>query len=336
MLTTIAIIVGVLSLLALWFVKCIIVTKPGHVSVVGDFGAKPEKILGPGWDLVFWPIETIIEAVSTERVNFNIESSKVICTIDPISRNKLSLLKNGITELEVKEISVTYQFFFDKPTNPDKLNAYFELANSGKSAQETIKEMLRDMVQSHLRDEVRDDGLLEAIAAQHTTINNVRKRVRAECENRGLPVQVIDIVMNEPMRPTEERIRKAMEDITVSRIERAAAEKVKNLEEYKAERDLAIKRKEEEANKAGAIVKASADAEVVRIRAEAKKVELKLIAEAMGVSALPSAEQASFWLSREALEAYKEMAKNSKSTYVVSGNVLGEIQAMLKNFSGGK
>jgi len=311
MLTTIAIIVAVITFIAL---LCILITPPGHVTLIGIVGAKPEKVAGPGISFIFRPFELPVETVSTERVNFNIDSSKVICTIDPISRKKLSLLKNGITELEVKEISVTYQFFFGDPTNPDKLNAYFELTNLGKSAQETIKEMLKDMVQSHLRDEIRDDGLLEAIAAQHETINNVRQRVRDECDIRKLPIQVIDIAMNEPMKPTEERIRKAMEDISVARIELAAAEKIKNLQEFNADRDLIIKRKE----------------------AEAKRAELNVLAERWGVNKLPDEKQAAFWLSQEGIAAYREMAKNAKATVVVSSNILAEVEKMLSHFSGGK
>lgn len=311
MLTTIAIGIAIVAFLILLLM---LNTPPGHVTLVGVVGAKPERVAGPGISLIWRPYELAVETVSTERVNFNIASSKVICTIDPISRKKLSLLKNGITELEVKEISVTYQFFFGEPTNPDKLNAYFELTGSGKSAQEAIKEMLRDMVQSHLRDEVRDDGLLEAIAAQHATINNVRQRVRDECDSRKLPIQVIDIAMNEPMKPTEARIRKAMDDISVSRIERAAAEKIKNLQEFNADRDLVIKRKE----------------------AEAKRAELDVLAERWGVNKLPDEKQAAFWLSQEGLAAYREMAKNAKSTVVVSSNILSEVEKMLSHFSGGK
>jgi regulator of protease activity HflC (stomatin/prohibitin superfamily) len=326
--TAIAIIIGIVSLIGLYLVQCILITKPGHVSLVGILGAKPERLERPGITLVFWPFELQIEMVSTERQTYNLPPTRVICTIDPISKRKLSLATNGITELIAEEVSLSYQLSFGNDprdsTDPaektkaekkqtDKMNGYFELSEDGQLAKEKIEEMLKDMIQGFLRDKSRVLGLVETIAAQDTLLDQVKKNVRLECDNLNIPIKVIDLIMNKPMKPAEERIRVALEDKSVARIERAAAEEKKNLEEYNADRDLAIKRKQAEAQKAG----------------------LRVLAELWGIDKLPETERAAYWLSREALEAYKEMARSPNTKFVLSGSVFGEIQSMLKKVAGG-
>ena len=232
------------------------------------------------------------------------------------------------------------------------------MCEGGKWDKTKVKEFLKDMLQGKLRDRVSRGGLLTVIAKQHDIVRKVKEDMQKECEEQNLPLKIIDITLNNPLVPTDPELLAAIRAKATARMQQDAAVEQKNLKEYNAGRDLAIKTKEAEADKAATIVQASADAEKVSIQAEAdakrvetqakadakrveiqakaEKVRLDILAERWGVNEMPKAEQAAYWLSREGLEAYKEMAKNSGSTYVISGNLLGEINAMLKNFSGGK
>lgn len=352
MLTTIAVIVGVLSVIGLWLNLCLIATKPGHISIIGDIGGKPIKIKPPGWNFIPWPEEQRLEIVSTERKNYNLPPTEVICTIDPISVRDLSLSTNGIATLKAEEISVIYQVSLGdkKLTDEEKLsrlNAYFETCEDGKWNETKIEEMLKDMVQRFFRDKVRGKGLLEAIATQHELISEVHKDIEKDCQDRHIPIRIVDLIMNRPMVPTEARILNALNNKSVARIELAAEEELQNLEEYRADRALEIKRKNAEAEKTAALIKAKAekavtltkaeaDAASIKMHAEAKKIEMATLAETMGVNKLPETSQAEFWRSLEALEAYKLMAANPSTKFVVSSVVMDEVRAIFNKITGGK
>lgn len=351
-----------------WFA----VIKPNQIGIVSYFGGKPDEILGPGWYFIPYPMRQL-KVIAIKRQTLNVKDFKAVCIVDPNKLGlAASNLQAGVASLNVGELSVNYEVSFkdiaqtgeevemviiqpdgtlvkekrhswkeDLATTDDKklnrVEIYFRYLDETvepTKALSKLEEEIRDMVQSVVRDLLDNHDLLDAIKVNPALDRAVEHQVQEECVRKEIPVHIVSIKTNTPPQPVDEEISKALKTLSQGPVLTSAEKTELARKELVATREAEIAQRKAAIDVATRTQVASASVEIGRLEAEKQAVTLRGLTAALGVDKLPEADRPQYWITRDALEAYREMARSPNKTILVGQGVLNEIAAVLGKFAG--
>ena len=189
-LTEIGIIGLLVTLFIGWLFMSIVVTHTGKLTIIGEWGVNAYAVLKPGVCLIFWPLRQVMERVSISTRTINIANFTVNTLMEDAAAGPVSFRRNEIVPLISSEVSILYHIDFSKPdgwTDYDKLNGYFKLHATNGFDYPKVEEILKDKVQSHVRELACRLGALTVMSISKKLLDDARKKSTRSVPNSKFP-----------------------------------------------------------------------------------------------------------------------------------------------------
>jgi regulator of protease activity HflC (stomatin/prohibitin superfamily) len=307
------------------------IVDQGYFVFVKWLGGEVSRVLAPGvhWRWPFWLDQ--IEQIKMERYTHDIKEVLVTCNVkglDGLAGKDVG----GVAEFKSEKVSLNFELKFklddNAPYDMALVENYIRYRQTSRGSEDKLAKLIEevtDIIQAQFREKAL---AMEDYTAVMKFPGNEVKTILAEtqklCDERKIPINIVNLKLNNPFKPVDGELAKSLEQIAQeSFLQRAAdieyAKKVKI-----AEREKEIK-----------IITAEGEGAAMKIKAEKQAESIQIIAKAMGVEKLPDKDQAGFYLSKNALDVYSAMFANPSAKFVISGNIMAEIQSMLSKFKGG-
>ena len=305
-----------------------------------------------------WPLYSVRKTITIRTLSKDYKDYPLNCNIiDEQNGNKVI----SITNLVGDETSVQYKinFFFwvlwknlrtgerenRQPTYEEMLERvtrYYEYVQVTKDEDGNEfdnfsiieKQVIKDKLEDTMRNRVK---LLDLFAALkfRAKENSLAEIVQALCNNEFVPIEIVDIIINKPFKVVDPKIKEMIEERSQAAIKYVGEEKKKALELMQATKEIAIAEEKGKAAIVTAKSEGEARLELAKAAADAQVYSLQQIFSAFGIDNLTDEqEKIRQRLSVKALQAWETMAQNPGAKFVISSNVLSEINGFLSSLKG--
>lgn len=328
--------IAVLIMLVFVGIAGIIKVDPKYQFILGEnFGSNPSKLLLPGLHWAFFPYSQVLAKIKMDRLQLNIPNFHAVCSMDQNQFSEsLQTSYSGLAEINFPNISVNYELNFvdetapalnnpsEKNLNREKFfnyNRYLETTADAKADLSELNEEILDIVKSMLIGIISNGYLHETLKSEFfiydensgdytkITLNNLAREINAELEANNIPAKITSLKIDSAPIIVDKTLADAWNNISQGAI-------LDQAQKLQLARNLAAAEKE---------------VEIAKKQVEKQMISLERLRDFYKVGQLPDAEQARFWLNREALDVYRDMLRNSKSTIVVGGDIMAQINQML-------
>ncbi|MFA6537511.1 MAG: hypothetical protein WCT18_03900 [Patescibacteria group bacterium] len=329
-LTVISIIALIICIAIIWGAFCMVKVEPTVQVVIGkNFGTQPYKILKTGLHWIKFPFRRILSEIQMEKLELNIQDFRAVCTMNRNQFLDLPPDYSGLAEIAIPNISINGELSFldrHKKFDPERFEAFNLLQEKkpdGKIDLSKMYEIITDMVKNIFVSIIANGDLVNTLKTQFVgydsdsktdyplSLGDICEYLNAGLEKQHIPVKINTISIDNPPTIVDETLRNSWNKISQG----AMLDQAQALE-LKRELDAADKR-----------------IAIARKKTEEQQISLEMLAKLYNVPSLPPTEQARFWLEREALAAYRDLATNAKATVFMSGDILSQISGMLKHFT---
>ena len=302
-----------------WLIMCAVLTRSGNLTIVGEWGVDACDVKKPGLWFIFWPLRSIMQRVPIATRTINIANFTVNTLMEDAGSGQISFRRNEIVPLISKEVSIIYHIDFFKPEHGwldrGKLDGFFKLRTANGFDYANVDEILKDKVQSQIRELSCRRGALTIMSMSKTLMDEVRQKINALCSEQQIPVALIGLSFNSPLEFANPEHAKAVAAKATAVFRLDAVKKEQDVLEFIADRQIIIKRKEGEA------------------LGGYEQVILNKLFESFGITELPTAAQRYIAkLGVKAITAFDTLAKSPNKTFIVSSNFMDELRSILSQF----
>jgi regulator of protease activity HflC (stomatin/prohibitin superfamily) len=311
--SAIAITLIFLALMGFLVSRCYVSTPAGTLTIIKNFGGKPQKILEPGIGWMLWPYQQIHSKVKIRKQTENIPI-EANCLLNALTESEATIETDSIISVKSPSVSINFTLELKPKSNLEEFFRVVEIDKDGNIDYKTLLEKMSDAIRVSAMESLEKIGFMEAALSKKETGEAATDAVKALIVREHLPIEKesVLVVIDKPFWPTDAELAKAFQQKPLEALKLAAAHQD-------------MERKIFEAQKGVEVAKFNAETTIIQ-----KSAELRAIMEAAGPN-LSDDERRAFLITLTQLETLREM---KGSTVILPGNLLDAINGIIGKFGG--